>query len=263
MKQKIFLSAILFLFSFNAFSQETDSSASEDQDIDVVEHLLEKDIKYDFKYKPTKKSILKTPQKADYKGVQSESSYADFAIIQRNYMPKSERFFFSLGASLLPTDVYFRTFGLNVKLGYHFTEAWGVELFDYSLSSSARGEVDDLENKQLTSVKNLVSLKSFYGANVYFTSIYGKTSVFNSKIVPFEIYQTAGVGKVVNQKGEESSAIQVGLGEIFSLSRSSGLRADLTWAFYKTNNIQGQSQAANSLFLSVSYSLFFPEPVYR
>lgn len=262
MKHTIIL-LIIGCLGFNVLAQQAESTASEDQDIDVVEHLLEKDIKYDFKYKPTKKSILKTPQKADYKGIQSESSYADFAIIQRNFMPKSERFSVSLGGSLLPTDVYYRSFGLNLKLGYHFSEAWGFELFNYSLSSSARSEVDDLESKQSVSVKNLVSLKSFYGANVYFTSIYGKTSVFNSKIVPFEIYQTLGIGKIVNQKGEESSAIQVGLGEIFSLGRSSGLRTDLTWAFYKTNNIQGQSQAANSLFLSVSYSLFFPEPIYR
>lgn len=260
MKQIIIFTLISCL-NFTVFAQQQDSS--EDQDIDVVEHLLEKNISYDFKYKPAKKSILKTPQKADYKGVVSESSYADFAVIQRNYMPKSDRFSASLGASLLPTDVYYRSFGLNLKFGYHFNETWGAELFNYSLTSSARSEISDLENKQLTSVQNLVSLKNFYGANLYFTSIYGKTSVFNSKIVPFEIYQTIGLGKVVNQKNEESTAFQVGLGEIFSLTRSSGLRTDLTWAFYKTNNIQGVSQAANSLFLSVSYSLFFPEPIYR
>lgn len=261
MKQ-LLISLLICGVGLNAFSQQSDSG-TEDQDIDVVEQFLEKDIKYDFKYKPTKRSILKTPQKADYKGIQNESTYADFAVIQRNYMPKSERFFASIGVSLLPTDVYFRSFGLNLKFGYHFTEAWGFEIFNYTLTSSARSEIDDLENKQLTSVRNLVSLKSYYGANIYFTSIYGKTSVFNSRIVPFEIYQTVGIGKVINQKSEESTAFQIGLGELFSLSRSSGLRTDLMWAFYKTNNIQGDSQASNSLFLSVSYSLFFPEPVYR
>lgn len=254
---------IIYCLGVNSFAQQTDSTISEDQDIDVVEHMLEKDIKYDFKYKAQKKSILKTPQKADYKGVQTEASYADFAVIQRNYMPKSERFFVSVGGTLLPTDVFFRSYGLNLKGGYHFNETWGFELFDYALSSSARGEVDDLETTQQTSVKSLVSLKNYYGANLYFSSIYGKTSVFNSKIVPFEIYQTIGVGKVVNQKSEESTAFQFGIGEIFTLGRSSGLRTDLNWAFYKTTNIKGQSQAANSLFLSVSYSFFFPEPVYR
>ncbi|MFZ3231799.1 MAG: outer membrane beta-barrel domain-containing protein [Pseudobdellovibrio sp.] len=261
MKYKI-SSIIICCFALNAFAQQ-DSTSAEDKDINIVEGLLERDIKYDFKYKPIKKSTLKTPQKADYVGVQTEASYADFAVIQKNYMPKSERFQISLGGMVLPTDVYYRSFGLNLKLGYHLSETWGVEVFDYYITSSARSEVNDLEAKQATSVQSLVSLKGYYGANLYYSSIYGKTSVFNSKIIPFEIYQSVGVGKVVNQKNEESTAFQFGLGEIFSLTRSTALRTDLTWAFYSTTNILGSTQASNSLFLTVSYSIFFPEPIYR
>ncbi len=236
---------------------------AEDKDIHTIENLLEKDIKFTPAPTIQKKSTVNNPKKVDYKESQIVGDYQDFAVIQKKYMPKAERFQLSVGATLLPTDVYFRTYGLNSKLTYHFNEAWGIELAGYLMTSTSRGEVDDLAQNQQVVVKSLISVKSLYGANLYYSSIYGKTSIFNSKIIPFEIYETAGLSKVINQNGEEATAFQLGFGELFSTSRSSGIRADLSWAFYQTKTILGDTQNTNSIFVSINYSFFFVEPTYR
>ncbi|WP_374029943.1 outer membrane beta-barrel domain-containing protein [Bdellovibrio bacteriovorus] len=255
----ILIAILLTLVSIQARADDT----PEQQDIDFVERLLETKSNQ-FRTRPTTafSPPVKT-QKAEYATVYSEKFYSDLAIIQRNYMPKTKRIQLSGGFTILPTDVFYRTVGINLKTSYHLNETWGLEAFGYLLTSQARNEVSNLESVQKLSVKNLISVSAFYGANIYFNSIYGKTALLNSHIIPFEVYQTIGVGKVRTQNDQESNTVQIGIGDAFSLSRSSTLRMDLTWAFYNATNYLGENQASNSLFLTVSYGHFFPEPVYR
>lgn len=256
-----------FFHSAHLFAQASTAPAAggdeEQQDIDFVDKLLEKNLPQNTPVRMSPPAIGKPKQRANFGSVQSVDSYEDFALIQRNYMPKTERAQISLGLTTVPTDVFFRTLGLNVRLGYHLTENWGAEFFGYGLSSSARSEVNNMENTQLVSVRNLVSIKNYIGLNMYYNFIYGKSAFLNNLILPFEIYQTFGVGKITNQNSEDSTAVQFGVGEMISLSRSSAVRLDLTWAFYRTKNILGQDQDNNSVFLTVGYSFFFPEPAYR
>lgn len=265
---KYFATALLLstslLFQF-AGAQESspEASTSEQKDIDVVEGLLEAN-KSDFKAIPNK--TLTRPksqhQKVEYLDVQTERFHSDLGIVQRNYMPKLGRWLVSGGLTLLPSDAFFRTFGLSFKTSYHFTETWGLELFGSLFTSAARDEVRKIESVQHLDVTNLSYIKQFYGLNLYFNSMYGKTSLLGKKIIPFEIYQTIGIGKV-HTHNHESSALQIGLGDLFSLSRSTALRVDLSWAFYNTKNYVNELQAANSIFLTISYGRFYPEPNYR
>lgn len=265
MKNKNFVLhlVICLLMSCFAFAEE-DPSGSEQKDIDFVENLLENNANtFKDTTPPATTSLTERRQKAEYNGIQTATLYNDLATIQKSYMPKSRRVQISGGFTLLPSDVFYRTFGVNAKASYHFNEMWGLELFGYAFTSSEREEVGELKDKQGLGVKSLVSVSSFYGTNIYFNSIYGKTSLFNNKIIPFEIYQTFGIGKVRTGNSEESTSIQVGIGDVFSLSRSTAFKVDLTWAFYNATNYLGKEQASNSLFLTLSYGRFYPEPDYR
>lgn len=235
----------------------------EEKDIDFVEKTLETNTNV-FRNAPVRSvNPQRKKQRVEYSTVQTKSFYSDLAVIQKSYMPKTGRLQVSGGGTLLPSDVFFRTVGVNGKVSYHFTETWGLEAFGYLFSSQEREEVRKLESEQRLSIKSLVSISNFYGLNLYFNSIYGKTALLNDKIIPFELYQTIGVGKVTTKESKEATSIQVGIGDIFSISRSSAIRVDLTWAFYNTANYLGQEQASNSLFLTLSYGHFFPEPAYR
>lgn len=255
-----FLSLNFCLYSTSVAQTDGDE---EQKDIDFVDKILEKNLPQNTPVKVAPPSIGKSKQRANFGDVQTTASYEDFSVIQRNYMPKTERAQISLGLTSTPTDVFFRTLGLNVKLSYHFNETWGIEAFGYSLSSSARSEVGNLESTQAVSVRSLVSIRNYIGLNVYNSFIYGKHAFLNNLIFPFEIYSAFGFGKITNQNSEDSTAVQLGIGELTSISRSSAIRLDLTWSFYKTKNILGKEEANNSIFLTVGYSYFFPEPLYR
>ncbi|MGZ3769467.1 MAG: outer membrane beta-barrel domain-containing protein [Bdellovibrio sp.] len=259
---KIILFASLTTTGSHLFAQES-NEAGEQKDIDFVERLIESNSNKFEVVQPAEKKANVKINKAEYAGVQSESFYSDLAVIQRNYMPKTQRIHLSGGLSLLPSDVFYRTIGVNLKASFHLNETWGIETFGYTFSSQARDEIKDMENTQKLDVKNLVSVKAFYGVNVYFNSLYGKTAFVNRRIIPFEIYQTLGIGKVRTQDSQESTSLQIGIGDMFSLSRSSTFRVDLTWAFYNAHNYLGEDQASNSLFLTLSYGRLFPEPTYR
>ncbi len=260
----LILTSLLFLTPKVVAQEATQvSTQSEQKDIDVVEGLLESN-KSDFKAIPTKDFTRpkNQQQKVEYLGVQTQNFYTDLGAVQRNYMPKMGRWLLSGGLTLLPSDSFYRTFGLSFKTSYHFTETWGLELFGSAFTSAARDEVAKIESVQNLDISNLSYIKQYYGLNIYFNSMYGKTSLLGKKIIPFEIYQTFGIGKIRTQN-YESSAFQIGLGDLFSLSRSTTLRVDLTWAFYSTKNYVNEQQAANSIFLTISYGRFFPEPNYR
>lgn len=251
----------------------TGSLAFSDQDmnlnykeIDNIEAVLETNFPQLEKSAPSESEVSipqSAKQKTDFSDVESSALYSDLAVFQKSYMPKSKRVQLTSGIVMVPTDVFYLTGGLSLKAAYHFTESWGLEVFTNLLGSSARQEVDNIASKQNVSVKNLVSLKSFSGANVYYNFIYGKLSLLDFKVVPFEIFNTLGVGTMMNSQDFQSSSVQVGIGSLFSLTRSSAIRLDLSWAFYQTKNILDKTVNENSTFLSLGYSWFFPEPQYR
>lgn len=261
-----YLLAVLFLVPGFAFAQ-TQNTDLNYKEIDTIEQVLETNFP---QLEPPPESAEPSPrpqprgsQKADFSAVGSSTLYSDLAVIQKNYMPKSGRFHLTGGIVTVPTDVFYLTGGLSLRALYHFNEAWGAELFYNYLSSSARAEIDNIANNNNVSVQNLVSLKSFMGANVYYNFMYGKVSMNDKKVLPFEIYNTLGGGTMTNSQNYSSSTVQVGIGGLLSLSRSTALRLDLMWAFYSTKNILGQDTNENSTFLNLGYSWFFPEPDYR
>lgn len=237
------------------------------KEIDKIEEVLETNFPIMESSAPMETADRPAPvatrQKADFSGMDTSTLYSDLVVFQKNYMPKSERLQLTTGVVTVPTDVFYLTGGLSLKGVYHFSEAWGLEVFANILTSSAREEVGNISSKQQVSVNNLISLKSFSGLNLYYNFIYGKLSLSDKKVMPFEIFNTVGMGSMMNSGNYQSASMQAGLGGLFSLSRSAALRLDLTWAFYETKNIQGATVNENSTFLSLGYSCFFPEPEYR
>lgn len=261
------VSVIFAILAFGTLVFAQENSNLNYNEIDKIEEVLETNFP---RLEPssevesfTSKAPVQARQKADFSGVESDVLFADLVVFQKNYMPKSKRVHLNAGVVSVPSDVFYITGGLSLKGGYHFGEAWGLEAFSHWFTSSARGEVENIATKQKVSVANLVSLASFSGLNVYYNFIYGKLSLLDKKVVPFEIFNTLGMGAMVNSGNHQSPSMQVGLGGLFSLSRSTALRLDLTWAFYQTKNIQNQVANENSTFLSLGYSWFFPEPEYR
>lgn len=262
LRRLLLLIIILGFSSAWAQDQDVDDANSE---IQGVEAELEKNIPVSPSVEPGTGVAPSKPMAptVDYDKVSKAVAKQDIAIIQKNYMPKSERYLLSGGLSWAPNDQFYDTFGLNLKASYHFTERWGAEAFMYFMSSNPSQVTKDLESKQFVAVNNLVTIRSYYGLSVYFNSIYGKTSLWDRKIVPFEIYQTMGAGSVQTIQSKSEPAFHVGLGELWSLDRSRTFRVDLSWVFYTSDTINGDRTQNNTLFVNFSFGKLFPEATYR
>lgn len=260
-----FLTGILLLglAAGPALAQTEDDSnnlpQANDPDVQTIEGVLEQNIpegapKVDLPIRPQK-----TPGTIDFSQLKSERLFRDTVVIQKTYMPKTSRLQLFGGASLSMNDVFYRTYGANVRAGYHFNETWGLELNTFYLSSSDTQEKTDLAGQQGLDVQSLSTPKSLYALNLYFSSIYGKMALEDRKIIPFEFYQTLGAGQITTTPSSTSTAFYFGLGNLFSISKNSVLRADLSWYFYTSKTINGDKQSANTIFLTFGYGRFVPQ----
>jgi outer membrane beta-barrel protein len=266
--------AAALLFQPTVYAQSTNKDAASRLDnntVKEVDELLKQDTGDDQPAessgqvisKPMTQKELKKLNISDYSNVISQTSYTDYSVVQRNYMPKSNRTQFKLGLSSVTNDVFYSNIGLGLGAAYYFNETWGIGLTGTLLNSSRNSYAQNIRDVQLVNIENLVTLKNTYGVNVLFTPVYGKWSLLNKKVIPFELYVQGGFSQITNQSNVASSAATVGIGQLISLSRSSALDINLDWYFYTTKNINNQDQSNNSMLLTVAYCLFFPKPTYR
>jgi outer membrane beta-barrel protein len=239
--------------------QDTGGTIDLDADVTTIEGVLEQNIPEGAPKTNLPIRAKKSPSKVDFSKMTGVNLLTDTVIIQKTYMPKTKRFQLFGGPTLSMNDVFYRTYGGDLRLGFHFNETWGLELNGLFLTSSDSAEKKDLKEKQSLQVDNLSTPKSFYGANIYFSSIYGKVAVEDRRIIPFEFYQTIGAGQMTTDPTSTSNAVYFGLGNLFSISRDSVLRADLSWYFYNTKTIKGDSANANTIFLTFGYGRLFPK----
>ena len=266
--------AVVILFQTNVFAQSTNKDAASRLDsntVKEVDELLQQNTGEDQPAetssevinKPMTQKELKKLNISDYSNVISQTSYTDYSIVQRNYMPKSNRTQLKLGLSSVTNDVFYSNIGLGFGAAYYFNETWGAGLTGTLLNSSRNSYAQNIKSVQGVDIQNLVTLKNTYGLNLTFTPIYGKWSLLNKKVIPFEMYLQGGVSQITNQSSDVSSAATVGLGQLISLTRSSALDINLNWYFYTTKNINNNDQSNNSMLLTVAYCWFWPKPTYR
>lgn len=241
-----------------AQAQETEDAA-QDPEIQTIESVLEKNVPEGAPKVELKLTPQKNQNKIDYSTLDVARKMEDTVVIQKIYMPKTNRIQLFGGFTYAANDAFFRTLGGQFRLGYHFNETWGVEATTFYLSSTPTQAVDDLAAKQNMQVENLTTPKSLLGVNAYFSTIYGKMALEERKIIPYEFYQTAGVGSISTNPASTAAAFYFGVGNIFSLSKDSELRADLSWFFYNGKTVRGDSQSANTIFVTIGYGRFLPE----
>ncbi len=240
-------------------SSDTTDLGAEQSDFERVESQLEQSI-------PTapmelKPSLKKAPHFSKSKDLIQETAQKDYFIVQRNYMPKTERWQFNGAFSVIPNDVFFRTMGAQGKATYHFSEKLGLEFSLASFFSVKSDELKNMESSQnVTARQNTV--RTIFGMSGYFNHIYGKFALQNRKIIPFEVYETLGLVMVQDSNGVQAG-VQAGLGELLSVGRSQAIRVDLSLIVYNAKNQSGQSSITNLLILNFGYSKFYPEPDYR
>lgn len=263
MKYSITLMLILSLFSVSSFAEEAGG-----EDLDIIELELGKSAP---KAKPSEDVVTQKPiaesveeeaKPITYSELGSLSPFSEVSVLQKRFMPKTERIQLFGGLSTITNDPFFLSIAGVGKASYFFSEAWGVEFNYIGMSTSNRKATEELKEIQGVKTDNLVQAKSFLGIDVIYTPIYGKMTLFNEQIIPFDLYFSAGYGTTQTQS-ENAGTIHLGTGQLFSLSKSFGLRWDFSWNIFSAKGITNQTSQFNNLFLTVGASFFFPEANYR
>lgn len=217
-------------------------------------------------------SLSELERTADAQGVSDLEvleGFKDIAVIQRRFLPKTSRFEGSVALGTVTNDPFFDSTGLMGKIGYYFTEAYGVEFHLWSLRNSANAVTEDLSKKRGVNTAGLVKPTFFYGVDFRWNPIYGKMTLFNERIIPFDLYFSAGLGNTHVEYDDSSldpgsaPTLHLATGQVFAISKSTAFRWDFSLNNLSVKDDEGGISVVNNLFISVGMSFFFPEAKYR
>lgn len=261
MFKKLILVALLLPFSVSA----QESSLSE---LDQIEAELERSRIQKFEEPPQVRSSRRglpggdSAELSNISDLRALEPFGDLAVIQPRYQPKSKRFQAHLGGGMVLNDPWFNHLGLSAKGSYHFTEFFGLELAADIHSGSASASAKDLEANLTVKTSSLVQPKSYFGVHAYLVPMYGKMSLFNSRIIPFDLYFTLGAGQTAISGARTASALtyHFGAGQIFAFTRNAGFRWDIHMNMFEAQSeLSAKKSSIQNVVMSLGFSYFFPE----
>jgi outer membrane beta-barrel protein len=192
--------------------------------------------------------------------------FEDVAMIQKRYLPKTKRFEVFGGLTGILNDAFFLAVGAEARLGYYFSERYGIEFPFWILNTSEKEVTSDLRNKRGVFTQSLITAESYYGIDFKWTPVYGKMTWRNKTITPFDLYFSLGGGLTGTNQDTSEPTLHLGTGQIFALSKGMAVRWDFSWNFFMAESTVAatkESSLYNNLFLTIGMSFFFPEATYR
>ena len=190
------------------------------------------------------------------------SPFSDVAVIQRRFMPKTDRVSASLLSTFTLSSEFFLNPGVAGNLSYHFLEKHGVELSGYYVLTFDRGVTVDLAKIGADVSEEFPIARGFVGLNYIWVPVYGKIALYNKRILAFDTFFNLGAGMSgVKRKGSSQviwePAFVLGMGQIFAITRDVGLRWDLRW--HSTWETQSLAMSfLNDILFSVGLSYYYP-----
>lgn len=198
--------------------------------------------------------------------------FSEISVIQRKFMPKSERLQVYLGAGLTTNTPWFTNYGAKLNLAYNFTESFGLEISTLFLTSSPRDVAKEIQEQHDVQADQFIYTKGYYGLDLVWSPIYGKIAYDSSNIINYEMYFSVGGGQSSTNSVEKNvPTAHIGVGQIFSLSKSMAFRWDYGVNIFQATPMPSntgttgntQKSTYNDLVLTAGLSFFFPEVTYR
>lgn len=254
---------ILLLFSAPSLAQEDIDSPDSSQEL---ERLISPDSQPNAEDEAPEKPAAPLEQlnPKELADLGKLAPFNDIAVIQKRFLPKTNRFEFFPSAGMILNDVFFFNPMLSGRLGYYFTEQYGVEAAVMTLSSSEKKVVRDLDKRGVIT-EGLVFAQSYYGLDFKWTPVYGKMGSFNRRVVPFDLYFLIGGGITNTNQKTSPGTVHLGTGQIYALTKWMAFRWDMGFYWYSSVTNVGSAGGGSfmNLHLNLGVSFFFPEAKYR
>lgn len=201
------------------------------------------------------------------------SNFSDITVIQKRYMPKTNRFQLYGGVDFLTNNPFFDSYGFNGRFSFFFTESLGLEIGFWSHSVSPKTVTNDLQSKYNITTKTMLSSLGYLGASLVYAPFYGKMTFLDKFIIPYDLYFSVGGGTTQTSYIDKSApSVHLGTGEIFSITKSFAWRWDLSYITYTATVPEvredgvmtpGKKQALSDLYLGIGLTILFPGASYR
>lgn len=232
-----------------------------DTDLDQIEAELQKG---STKQSPDVEKKLEDEKIETFSDLGKLAPFSQVSIIQKRYMPKTGRLQLFAGLNYLANDPWYWGMGMSFRAGYFFTEQWGVEANYAGLSLTEKDSVKSLSTEHAVTANSLIGTKSYLGADLVWAPVYGKMSLVNRKIIPFDMYFSVGAGSTTTSDSQNPGTFRVGTGQIFAISKNMGFRWDFSWSrFNAVSQVDQSTGTFDNLILTFGLSFFFPEAKYR
>ncbi len=199
--------------------------------------------------------------------------FREVSVIQKKFLPKTERFQLFAGVGTTTNSPWFLNLGVKVNLGYYFTESFGIEASGIFLSNTERQVAKEIRDNNQLQPEKFINTKNYYGLDLVWAPIYGKLTLLNSRIIPFDMYFSAGGGTSSTNSAEGNvPTLHVGMGQIFAITKAIAFRWDYSLTTFQATPIPDSSLTTagsgiknnyNDLILTAGLSFFFPEAKYR
>ena len=193
--------------------------------------------------------------------------FDDVAVIQKRFLPRTERFDIFLGPTLVLNDAFFLNYGIDGRFAYNFSERYGVEARGMYLSINERQVTTDLRDKRGVTTKSFVTPQTYFGLDFKWSPVYGKMTFQNHNITPFDLYFTLGAGVTGTNQNTSSPTLNLGTGQAFAHSKGIEYRWDFSWhVFSATSSVSPAGSGPSiyhNLILTFGAGFIFPEANYR
>ena len=120
----------------------------------------------------------------------------DFSVVQNRTYSKANRFGLSVQYGTLVNDPYSEATNVSGSLSYYFSERLGVELNYTNTKANDNGAVEAYKKISGTNGVSPDHGKQtgYYGASLNLVPFYAKVSVWNTKIIYFDMAISPGLG---------------------------------------------------------------------
>jgi outer membrane beta-barrel protein len=193
--------------------------------------------------------------------------FSDVAVIERRFLPKTNRFEFSGSVFANLNNPFFNSFGGGLRGAYYLTERYAVEGLVAFSATSSRQVTDDLLHNRSIRTDNVVTSRGYEILAFKWNPIYGKMTWLNKSIVPFDLNFDIGLGATQTSENQSEPTLHIGTSQVFAYSKSMAFRWDLTWNGYNAHAHDDSGNPTtlfqNDLFLGIGVSFYFPEATYR
>ncbi len=207
-----------------------------------------------------------TVEVKELKDLSRLSPFSEVSVIQKKYLPKTERFQIFAAGSIMTNTPWYNNYGARLHFGYNFTENLGLEINSSFLTNSERAAAKEIRENNGLQTEQFIYTKNYIGLDIVWSPIYGKMTSLDNTITPFDMYFTFGGGNSNTNSQEKSNAtFHVGTGQIFAITKAMAFRWDYSFNFFQATPVPTVDDPTptkgnyNDFVLSAGLSFFFPE----